>query len=148
MRGLSPYVSAILLTLIVLVVGGMIVANTISIAGQRYQDIERRVLEIEHTSRQDLGLLASYIDSQNNLRIYLATGDYPVKILAVYVDGVLYTSKCSFYTGNTTSIVECSPPCLAPAYTMVIIKCSGVAKDIVSYRVVYEGGAVEHEASR
>ena len=140
-KGVSEYVSAIILALIVLISGAMVLIYAISTLDQGYQRIEEELLEVEHTARQSLTIVASYVVN-TELRTIVVTADYPVKILDIYVNSSLITPSCRLVIGSSSFSI---PFTLRP-YTAATILCTlSTAPEPGSYievRIAYEGGVV------
>ena len=140
-KGVSEYVSAIILTLIVLIGGAMVLIYAMNTLNQEYQRIEEELFKAEHTSRQSLTIVASYVVN-TELRIVVVTADYPVKILDIYANNSLVTSSCRLVIGGKSFSI---PFTLKP-YTAAMVLCTlSTAPEPGSYievRIDFEGGVV------
>ncbi len=143
LRGLSPYVSALLLALIVLVAGSMVLIYAISAIDVEYQRISRELIETELVMKQALAVAASYIDAGNGVvRVFAATGEYPVELLGVYVNDTLV--ECTVYVDGAWN----SLPTRIPPYTIAVVECPVGSASSATVRLVYEGGEAETIAYR
>jgi hypothetical protein len=72
---------------VVITVGGFIASLVYERVSASAAEIRERALEVQLSSEQVLSVLAAY---RNSTRIIVAvsTGDVPIKVLAVYVNGV------------------------------------------------------------
>ena len=139
--GVSEYVSAIILTLIVLISGAMVLIYAMNTLNQGYYMIEKELLEAEHTARQSLTIVASYVVN-TELRVIVVTADHPVRILDIYVNNSLVTPGCRLAVGSTIFNI---PYTLKP-YTAAVILCSlptaPTLGKYVEVRINFEGGVV------
>ncbi len=143
-RGVSPLVSAVIMTLIVLGVGAYVVAYAItnfhSIAQRISYSSQRALLEMS----QDIAVLAAYINSSlspTKLYVLLATGGSPAKILAIYVNDEPYNSLCLFSVDGSTPTTISSSGIYVPPRSFVSIECPAPGT-YAKVTIVYEGGEV------
>ena len=140
-RGISEYVSAIILAIIVMIGGAMVLIYAMSTLEQGYQRIEEELLRAEHTARQSLTIIASYVVN-TELRTVVVTADYPVKILDIYVNNSLVTPSCKLVIEDSSFSI----PYILEPYTAAMILCTlSTAPEPGSYievRIAYEGGVV------
>ncbi len=138
--GVSEQLSAVILTLIVLSSMSIlfIYANSfISITEQR---ISRKIIESEALVRQALDIAAAYI-SGDELRLVIASNNYPVKLYGIYINESLFTSYCNINGGIIEGhVVE--PLCIE------VITCSIGPANFTLVKLTYEGGVIEAYASR
>ncbi|NPA97511.1 MAG: hypothetical protein GXO32_07930 [Crenarchaeota archaeon] len=144
-RGVSPYVSTIILTILVLGFGSYLIAYAVSQFGAEEQALREQVQRMEMNARQSLDVLASFING-TQLVVYLATGSWPVSIDGIYVNGTLAASMC------TCSVVGSNASCSeAPPYSVIYISCNlsplSPSPRSATIEVVYGGGEVETHAS-
>ncbi len=110
-QGLSEIVSALMLILIVVAVGSLIFYNIASRASSQGKTLSReaRALEERLLEEESLAILyAHYNTSSGELYVYVATGDYPVTVSAIYVDEELVWQGS--YTLPTNTIAVIPPP--------------------------------------
>jgi len=110
----SPYVSALIMTLIVLGVGSAILAYAIPTFLHYRQEIERA----SHVSPPSLIVVASYIANSRLIAVLYA--QRPAKVLSVYVNGSLYTQNCVFEVNGSSVTL----PTLVPAKSVLVVNCS------------------------
>ncbi len=135
LRGISEITSAAILTLIVLIVGGFVVARILGVLEHGLSEAQNRISMIEREMGSTLAVMAAYKPSDTIARVILVSGEYPVKLTAVYVNDELWAANC---------LVDGSP---VDGYTMgpetvAVLECTGVPLGTVSVKVVYEGGEV------
>ncbi len=141
-RAVSEYVSAIMLAIIVLASGAAIYIYAMNVLDRNYQRIENELIRAEHEMRQSLSIVASYFVN-SNATIIVVSGDYPVKILDIYINNTVATPSCELIIGANKSTL---PYTLRP-YTSAVILCSWSTAPSsgtsVPIKIVYEGGEVE-----
>ena len=146
-RGISELTSAALIALIVLVVGGFAVSKIVNMLASQKQDISREVVEQLAQAREALSSpFAYYSDALGKLYVAVATGDYPVKPYAVYVNETPATSSCIIRDsrGNTYSVGDYT----IPPYSIAVIECSVSAGNLYRVTVLYEGGRLQVAAAK
>ena len=137
LRGVSEMVSASLLALIVLVVGGVVVASILGrLEAERQRAVETVVEKLEET-RQALAPVMAY-QSGGTVYVVVASGDYPVRILSVYVDN--QPGSCRLVYSNGTSVAV--EGALVPPYASATLECSVATTGAHLVKIVYEGGSV------
>jgi len=137
LRGVSELVSAALLSLIVLIVGGYIVVNIIEIFEEQKSSIEKRFLDEAMRARSIIGIVASYYDDNSqNVVVVVASGDYPVKIYSVYLNNSI-ASNCTIKltNGEESQLEDFS---LKP-YSLATIACKA-PPGLYTVKISYEGG--------
>lgn len=146
-RGVSELTSAALIALIVLVVGGFAVSKIVGMLSSQKQDISREVVRQLEQARAALSSpFAYYSDSLGKLYVAVATGDYPVKPYAVYVNDTPATSSCIIRdsSGNTYSIGDYT----IPPYSIAVIECSVPSGSFYRVTVLYYGGSLHVSAAK
>ncbi len=135
LRGISEITSAALLTLIVLIVGSFVIARILGALEHGLSEAQGKIVRIEQEMGSTLVVMAAYKPTDTSVKVVLVSGEYPVKLLAVYVNDELWTANC---------LVDGSPVngyMVAPD-TLAVLECSGVPSGTVSVKIVYEGGEV------
>ncbi|NPA97605.1 MAG: hypothetical protein GXO32_08400 [Crenarchaeota archaeon] len=148
-KGVSPLVSAIILTLIVLGVGAYIVAYAITSFNSMVQRIKFSNQRVLYQVSQDLAILAAYINSSalpTKLYVLAATGGSPAKLLAIYVDNQPYNSQCLVSVDGSTPTLIPKEGIYIPPQSFVSITCPAPGKT-ATVTLVYEGGEVTVHAS-
>ncbi len=145
-RGVSPYVSTIILTLIVLGVGSYLLVSALSRFQAETQNLRREAQRLEYEARQALSVVASFING-TELAIYVATGDWPTKILGIYVNDTLFMDRCSCTIVGSDEVSWSVPP-YALAYISCDLSTISSSPTFVDVKIVYEGGEVVTHASR
>ena len=145
-RGISELVSASLLALIVVIIGGIILAKMLGELNARINQISESLIEAEISLSQAVDIAIAYIDRDGNLQLVVATGDFPVKLHGLYVNSTPASScTVSLTTGETGALEGFD----IPAYSLARITCSlgpgAVAADV---KLIYEGGEVHAYAQR
>ena len=141
-RGQSTYVSAILLTLVVVVVGALLLSHFLGLISLRQQELTRQQIGLEIRSKEDLGCMGSYIDSSGNLIIILSTGDFPVDLDGVYVNNT--RADCQAYFRGSWNTI----PASIPSRVLAVVKCPLAEAQFVEINIVYGGGRIYCEATR
>ncbi len=139
LRGISEITSAALLALIVLILGSFIVSRIFSIIDTSIREAREEVAEVEHRFRQSLGILAAYKPSIDTVNIVVSSSDYPVKLLAVYINETMWNNQCIVFSGYGVGDVEAF---LLKKYSTALIRCS-VPSGSLLVKLVYEGGVIE-----
>ena len=145
-RGISELVSASLLALIVIIVGGIIVAKMLGELNSRINQISENLVEAEMSLSQAVDIAIAYIDGNGDLQLVVAAGDFPVKLHGIYVNSTPASGCTVFLTNGETGALEGFE---IPAYSLARITCSlgpdALAADV---RLIYEGGEVHAYAQR
>ncbi len=107
-RGISEIVSAIMLILIVVAVGSLIFYNIASRASSQGKSLSREAQTLEERllDEESITIVYAYYNvSGEELIIYVATGDYPVTVSAVYVnDELVWSGDYTLPTGTITTL--------------------------------------------
>ncbi|KSW12552.1 hypothetical protein CF15_07495 [Pyrodictium occultum] len=142
---MSELLSATLLALIVISVGGFLLAKVLSTVNERMNEISQSALRAENRLHQALDIAMAYIDSSGNLQVVVASGDYPVKLQRLYVNST--SANCTVYlTNGDQGPVE---GFTVPPYSLARITCSlGSGAESADVKVVYQGGEVYAHAQR
>lgn len=145
MKGVSEYVSALLLMLIVLG-GGVIIYLTFtsSLTSER-QGLERSFIETRIAVSQNLVVSAAYINYTGDLVVIIVSDHFPVRLWNVYVNDTLYTSSCTISVESSSSSVY---RYVLPPYSIGVLKCPVSGSGSVYFRITYDGGVVEGYAVR
>jgi len=134
----SPYVSALIMTLIVLGVGSAILAYAIPTFLSYKQEIERA----SHIEPPGLTLMTSYI--VNGRLIAVLYAQRPTKVLSVYVNGSLYSDRCVFLVNDSPTTL----PTIVPAESVLAINCSlSSTATFVSFSIATQSYVVRGYAS-
>lgn len=134
-RGVSELTSAALLALIVLVVGGFVVSHILSILEYGYSETQNRILGISQEIEKTLTVMAAYKPADSIVRVVLASGGYPVRLDAVYVNEILWTDACTV-DGSPVKGFVVGPD------SIVVLECTSTPSGTVSVKVAYDGGDV------
>ena len=142
LRGISEYVSAALLAIIVLGIGALVVSRIIEDTQLAAQRGEENVIETKLRSMQDLTVALAYIDTSSVLHVVVVSAEAPVNIEAIYVNNTLWNDQCSIGLVNGT-LLSSPPNTVLPYYAAAIINCYLPAgTTIASVKIVYGGGEV------
>ena len=144
-RGVSPYVSALILTVMVLGLGSVVLLSFLSYVDARYGELEREFLRSERVSMQGIGVLYAYIDLDGFVRIAMVSSGFPTKLLGIYINGTL--ANCSVEVGSSSYSLPDEEPTVPP-YGLAIARCGPVDGSFVEVKIVYEGGEVVLDAQR
>lgn len=145
-RGISELVSATLLALIVIIIGGIIVAKMLSELNARINQISKNLVEAEMSLSQAVDIAIAYIDGNGDLQLVVATGDFPVKLYGLYVNSTLASGCTVSLTNGETGALEGFE---IPAYSLARITCSlGPGAAAADVKLIYEGGEVHAYAQR
>jgi len=139
LRAVSELVSAALLALIAISVGGLVLAWLTGYLQLGSQSLERQLVRSQLAALQEASVAAAYVDAAGVLHVYVATGPNPVRIDYVYVNGTLYDSNCSVYYD---SVSEGLPGALVPGYTVAEVRCSLPSPSPAEVRIIYGGGVL------
>jgi len=136
MRAISELVSAALLALIAITVGGLVVSLLVNSLAQQRSQLQDELVKQLYGSRQAIGIVLAYVAPDGYIHIVAATGDTPSTINAVYVNGE--KADCTLKLTNGTAI---SYGAGIPPYTSVVAECSPVGSPPYIVRLVYPGGS-------
>ena len=117
-------------------IGGFIVARILETTSYGVKAGERQILETMISSRQTIGVVLAYIDRNNVLHIIIVTGDYPVELTALYINGSL-ASGCTVVSNGTSGPLE---GFIVPYYSLAHIQCSLPVDAKLVEAVLYHGG--------
>ena len=143
-RAISELVSAALLALIAITVGGLVLAWFTGYLQLGSQSVERQLVRSQLAALQEASVAAAYVDSSGVLHVYVATGPNPVTINSVYVNGTLYNSNCTVYYDSAS---EALPDARVPGYALAEIRCSLPSPAPAEVRIIYGGGVLVAYAS-
>jgi len=144
-RGISEYVSAVILAMIVLSAGALLFIYASSSYDRYYRDLEREILRSERELAQSIAVSFSYIDSSGYVVIAMTSSFFPVKILSIYIDNGL--ASCSITIGSNTYTLP-GDQLVIPPRSIAIARCGPIAKDRASVKIVFEGGIIEVMAQK
>ncbi len=145
LRGISEYISAALLAIIVLGVGALVVSRIFENAYTAQQLAERQLVKTTLETRQDLIITLAYIDSNDTLHVVIVTDNTPVKLYDVYINDTPWSSRCTLSLNNGQTLI---PHNVAlPYYAAATITCNG-AGSYADVKIVYEGGEAYASAKR
>lgn len=123
-----------LLLLIVVTLGVLLTINLAYIYSLNQQKTMESVIKRELASRQDLSiLLVSGRSQDGTVSVVLASGSWPVKILAIYVNDSLarnYEPPLELDAFSVQTVTFESPITLSP-------------NTIVRVKIIHEGGTIE-----
>ncbi len=145
MKGISEYVSALLLMLIVLGAGAIIYLTFTSTLTSEKQGIEKSFIESRIAMSQNLVVSAAFINSTGNLVVVLVSDNTHVRLWNVYINDTLYTDSCTITVDSTPSSVY---QYVLPPYSVGVLKCPVGNSGSVYFRITYDGGAVKGLAAR
>ena len=135
LRSVSELVSAALLGLIAITIGGFVVALLVSQLSQQQSMIQEQLVKNIFETRQEVSIAFAYVSGTNVVAVAV-TGDTPTSIDAVYIDGQLASCTLSLTNGTTISLGSRIPP-----YTAVVIRCPVSTTGAHVVRIVYPGGS-------
>ena len=135
LRSVSELVSAALLGLIAITVGGFVVALLVNQLSQQQSMSQEQLVKSVFETRQDISIAFAYVSGSNVVAVAV-TGDTPTRIDAVYVDEQLASCTLSLTNSTTVPIGSSIPP-----YTAVIIRCPVSTTGAHVVRIVYPGGS-------
>ena len=138
LRAVSELVSAALLALIAITVGGFVVAMLVNNLVQQQGRLQEEIVRNIYATRQAIGIVLARVDNTGRVEVVIATGDTPTPIQAVYINGTPADCNITLTNGDTVAYGAPIPP-----YTAAVIRCtppSGAGPHVV--RIVYPGGAV------
>lgn len=144
MRAVSELVSAALLALIAITVGGLVLAWFTGYLQLGGQAVEKQLVRSQLAALQEASVAAAYVDSSGVLHVYIATGPNPVTINDVYVNGTLYDSNCTVYYNSTAHTL---PDVVVPSYAIAEVRCSLPSPVPAEVRIIYGGGVLLAYAS-
>jgi len=139
LRAVSELVSAALLALIAVAVGGAVVALLLNQLVQQRAILQEEVARNIFATRQAVGIVLARVDpATGDVEAVVVTGDTPTKIEAVYIDE--RQAQCSITLTDGTPL---PPGGRIPPYTAVLLTCTPPAGAQPPYlvRIVYPGGA-------
>ena len=145
LRGISELISASLLALIVVVIGGAITATIIQHITATRQLVEHEFRDSILKARQELEITIAYIDG-NNIIAIIATDNMPVKLNDVYINGTPVTRNCTLSLNNGETITDIRGY-IIPYYTAATLRC--IMPHPARYArllIVYDGGEAYAEA--
>lgn len=135
--GVSEYISAIILVVIVLGTLTLIYAHFNAVMSLSEALFSKSFTEYSVNLRSLLVVTATYVSNESVLHVIVATGEYPVKIYGVYVDDVLL-EECpadEFKTLRPYDVVEIA--CKLPE-----------GPEVVRVKISYNGGLIEVLSSK
>ena len=133
MRAISEIVAALLILLIIISVGVSVYLYMFSRVMSYQQSLSQQLISEEIKTREYLLILYVIGNSTNGrITIILVTGNWPVDLIAVYVNNTLAydfasSPKRTLPPQNVTELHIPSPIALTP-------------KSIIEVKVIYEGG--------
>jgi hypothetical protein len=134
-RGVSELVSAALLALIAITVGGLVVVLLVNQLNQQQGILQELLTRNLYQSRQVVAIV--YASTQGDrVEAVAVTGDTTTEINAVYIDGV--NASCTLSLTNGTRILLNTP--IQP-YTAVVITCPVFGTGPHLVRIAYPGGS-------
>lgn len=145
MKGISEYVSALLLMLIVLGAGTIIYVTFNSVLASEKQGLDKSLIESQIAMGQNLVVSAAYINYTGNLVVIVVSDHFPVRLWNVYLNDTLYTNSCTIVVDSSPSPVY---QYVLPPYSVGVLKCPVGSSDSVYFRITYDGGVVEGYAVR
>lgn len=135
--GVSEYISAVILVIIVLGALTLIYAHFNAVMSLSEALFSESLIKYSIDIRSLLVVTATHVSNDGVLHIIVATGEYPVEIYSVYVDDVL--------------LEGCPPPefkTLRP-YDVVEILCRlPETPEVVRVKISYNGGLIEVLSSK
>ncbi|MEM4032880.1 MAG: hypothetical protein QW417_00745 [Zestosphaera sp.] len=135
--GVSEYISAIILVVIVLGALTLVYAHFNAVMSLSEALFSRSLTEYSVNLRSLLVVTATYVSSEDVLHVVVATGEYPVEIYGVYVDEVLL-EDCPTHEFKI----------LRP-YDVVEIACRlPEASEVIRVKISYNGGLIEVLSSK
>jgi len=135
--GVSEYVSAVILVIIVLGALALIYTYFNAVISLSESLFSKSFTEYSVSMRSLLVVTASYVSGDGVLHVIVSVGEYPVGVYGVYVDDVLLEG-CP---GDGFSSLR--------PYDVVEIACKlPQPQDVVRVKISYSGGLVEVLASK
>ncbi|MET1128206.1 MAG: hypothetical protein ABWW70_02705 [Thermoproteota archaeon] len=135
-------VSVAILALVVITVGGFIASLVYGRVSASAAEIRERALEVQLSSEQALSVLAAYRNSTHAI-VAVFTGDTPIEVLAVYVNGAPAPECKAKLSGgeegaaegfeipeNAICVIEC-PLSGSPPYTVKIVYGNALHLEVV-----------------
>jgi len=134
-RAISPYVSVILLTIIVMIAGAIIYHYSVLAVDSYYKRImEKEASMLMQVSRElGMNILSSFIDNNDNVVIIVATGKLEITIDAIYLNNTPATN-CLVYLSNGTSYSELVIP---PASVAAIVCPTAPITNSVEVKIIH-----------
>lgn len=135
--GVSEYISAIILVIIVLGALTIIYFHFNAVMSLSEALFSRSLTEYSVNLRSLLVVTATYVSNESILHIIVATGEYPVEVYGIYVNESLL-EECPRNEFKT----------LRP-YDLVEITCKlPVTTEVARVKISYNGGLIEVLSSR
>ena len=145
LRGVSELVSASLLALIVVIIGGAITVTIMQHIAITRQLAEQEFENSIFKARQELEITISYIDG-NDIIAIVATDNMPVKLNDVYINGSLATRNCTLSLNNGETVTNIRDY-IIPYYAAATLRCTMPhPAQYARLLIVYEGGEAYAEA--
>lgn len=135
--GVSEYVSAVILVVIVLGALTLIYAHFNAVMSLSEALFSESLIRYSIDIRSLLVVTATHVSNDGILHLIVATGEYPVEIYGVYVDDVLLEGcpPLEFKTLRPYDVVEIS--CRLPE-----------TPEVVRVKISYNGGLIEVLSSK
>ncbi len=146
LRGISEYVSAALLAIIVLGVGALVVSRIIENTYTAQQLAEQQLIKTTMESRQDLAIALAYIDDNSVLHVIIVTDNTPVKLYDIYINNTLWSNECTLSLNNGQTLTPHN--IVLPYYAAATITCNLGGKSYADVKIVYEGGEAYASAKK
>mgnify|MGYP001626339688 FL=1 len=135
--GISEYISAMILVIIVLGALTLIYAHFNAVMSLSEDIFSKSLTEYSVNLRSLLVITATYVSNESVLHVIVATGEYPVEVYGVYVNDVLLEG-CPGSESKT----------LRP-YDVVEIVCGlSSSSEVTRVKISYSGGLVEVLSSK
>lgn len=135
--GISEYVSAIILVVIVLGALTLIYAHFNAVMSLSEAIFSKSLTEYSVNLRSLLVVTATYVDDESILHVIIATGEYPVKVYGIYVNDVLLEGcpESRFEVLRPYDVIEIA--CRLPEF-----------QEVVRVKISYNGGLIEVLSSK
>ncbi|BEP18301.1 hypothetical protein PYJP_16530 [Pyrofollis japonicus] len=148
LRGISEYVSAALLAIIVLGVGGLVVSRIIETTYTAQQQAEQQSVRAKVEAMQDLTIALAYINQSDVLHVVVVTDNTPVLLYDVYVNNTLWSDNCTARLNNGSEYHPVHNVRL-PYYAAADIECTLPAgTSLAEVKLVYQGGEAYASAKK
>ena len=129
MRAISELTSAALLTIIVISIGGIVLASVLSYIDSKEQELRQNIVEEEIRVSESLALLDYFYNGTHTI-IYVGSASFPVKIYAVYINST--PQNCvALYNGTSYSLPFTMKPL---SVAEIVCPSHGV------FKIIYDGG--------
>ena len=138
-RGVSELIAAVILLAIVVAAGGVLLATAYSHFSSASELLTRESTELEAAARSRAAVVAAKLLDNGTLQLVVASGRFPVRIEAVYVNSTLCLDK-TFVVPPLAVVKIVVEPGSCPPLRML--------PAAVPVEVVYDGGEVLLYASR